>query len=67
MPFNPDFQLILHSKLSSPRFGPEIQANTTLVDFSVTTEGLADQLLAEVVSKERPDLEESKVKRTLAF
>ncbi|KAG8180010.1 hypothetical protein JTE90_020965 [Oedothorax gibbosus] len=62
LPFNPQFQLILHTKLSAPRFGPEIQANTTLVDFSVTAEGLADQLLAEVVSKERPDLEESKAR-----
>ncbi|PRD32461.1 UNVERIFIED_CONTAM: Dynein beta chain- ciliary [Trichonephila clavipes] len=62
IPFHPDFQLILHTKLSNPRFGPEIQAQTTIIDFGVTTEGLADQLLAEVVSKERPDLEESKVK-----
>lgn len=61
IPFHPDFQLILHCKLSNPRFGPEIQAQTTIIDFGVTSEGLADQLLAEVVSKERPDLEESKV------
>ncbi|GFR19446.1 dynein beta chain, ciliary [Trichonephila clavata] len=64
IPFHPDFQLILHTKLSNPRFGPEIQAQTTIIDFGVTTEGLADQLLAEVVSKERPDLEESKDRLT---
>ncbi|GIY65787.1 dynein beta chain, ciliary [Caerostris extrusa] len=64
VPFHQDFQLILHTKLSNPRFGPEIQAQTTIIDFSVTTEGLADQLLAEVVSKERPDLEESKDRLT---
>ncbi|XP_042895579.2 dynein beta chain, ciliary [Parasteatoda tepidariorum] len=64
IPFNPDFQLILHTKLNNPRYGPEIQAQTTVINFGVTAEGLADQLLAEVVSKERPDLEESKARLT---
>lgn len=61
IPFNSEFRLILHTKLSNPRYGPEIQAQTTIINFGVTPEGLADQLLAEVVSKERPDLEEAKV------
>ncbi|XP_054720541.1 dynein axonemal heavy chain 11-like [Uloborus diversus] len=62
IPFHQDFQLVLHTKLSNPRYGPEIQAQTTIINFGVTPEGLADQLLAEVVSKERPDLEDSKLK-----
>ncbi len=40
-------------------FSPE-QAQTTLVNFTVTEKGLEDQLLAAVVSKERPDLEEQR-------
>jgi hypothetical protein len=38
-----------------------MQAQTTLVDFTVTRDGLEEQLLAEVVRAERPDLERSKV------
>lgn len=55
-----DFKLLLHTKLSNPHYPPEIQAETTLVNFTVTQNGLEDQLLARVVRKERPDLEEQK-------
>ena len=37
-----------------------MQAETTLINFMVTEDGLEDQLLALTVSKERPDLEEQK-------
>lgn len=36
------------------------QAETTLINFTVTQAGLADQLLSLVVDRERPDLEASK-------
>merc|ERR1719506_894294 len=55
-----EFKLVLHTKLSNPHYPPEIQAETTLVNFTVTEAGLEDQLLARVVKKERPDLEEQK-------
>lgn len=45
-----------HTKLSNPHYPPEIQAETTLVNFSVTQDGLDEQLLALVVKFERPDL-----------
>lgn len=63
--FNPSFRLILQTKLSNPQYKPEIQAQTTLIQFSVTREGLEQQLLAEVVKAERPDLEHSKQQLTL--
>merc|ERR1719506_3348168 len=55
-----EFKLVLHTKLSNPHYPPEIQAETTLVNFTVTEAGLEDQLLARVVRKERPDLEAQK-------
>ena len=60
--YNKNFKLFLHTKLSNPHYPPEIQAETTLINFTVTEEGLEDQLLAVVVSKERLDLEEMKAK-----
>lgn len=55
-----DFRLILQTKLANPHYKPEMQAQTTLINFTVTRDGLEDQLLAAVVSKERPDLEKLK-------
>ncbi|XP_077869744.1 dynein beta chain, ciliary-like [Saccoglossus kowalevskii] len=58
--YNSDFRLILHTKLANPHYKPEMQAQTTLINFTVTKDGLEDQLLADVVAKERPDLEKLK-------
>ncbi|TRY82989.1 hypothetical protein DNTS_022847 [Danionella cerebrum] len=58
--YNPSFRLILHTKLANPHYQPELQAQCTLINFTVTRDGLEDQLLASVVSMERPDLEELK-------
>jgi dynein heavy chain len=46
----------MHTKLQNPHYPPEIQAECTLINFTVTESGLEDQLLAIVVQKERPDL-----------
>merc|ERR1719502_1167994 len=54
------FQLYMHTKLSNPHYPPEIQAECTLVNFTVTPRGLEDQLLSLVVRKERPDLASKK-------
>ena len=56
--YDPNFRLYLHTKLSNPHYKPEVNAQTTLVNFCVTQRGLEDQLLALVVGKERPDLQE---------
>ena len=53
---HPKFTLYLHTKLSNPHYPPEIQAECTLINFTVTEQGLEDQLLDLVVLKERPDL-----------
>ena len=58
--YHNNFKLILHTKLANPHYPPEVQAECTLINFMVTEDGLEDQLLAKVVTKERPDLEEEK-------
>ncbi|XP_066570660.1 dynein axonemal heavy chain 11 [Amia ocellicauda] len=58
------FRLLLHTKLANPHYKPELQAQTTLINFTVTRGGLEEQLLAEVVSTERPDLEKLKSELT---
>ena len=55
--YDPKFRLYLQTKLANPHYKPEIAAQTTLVNFCVTEKGLEDQLLALVVSKERPDMQ----------
>ena len=58
--YHDEFRMFLQTKLSNPHYPPEIQAECTLVNFTVTPAGLEDQLLALVVSKERPDLAKQK-------
>ncbi|XP_062330264.1 dynein axonemal heavy chain 17-like [Osmerus eperlanus] len=62
--YHPNFRLILHTKYFNPHYKPEMQAQCTLINFLVTRDGLEDQLLAAVVAKERPDLEELKAELT---
>lgn len=57
-------RIILYNILSIGWQKPEMQAQTTLINFTVTRDGLEDQLLAEVVRAERPDLEELKAQLT---
>ena len=58
--FNPEFKFYLTTKLANPKYPPEIFAKTTIINFAVKEKGLEDQLLAIVVKREKPDLEEQK-------
>merc|ERR1719487_279119 len=58
--FNPNFKLFMQTKLSNPHYPPEIQAECTVINFTVTEQGLEDQLLFLAVRLERPDLARTK-------
>jgi dynein heavy chain, axonemal len=58
---HPNFKLFLQTKLSNPHYPPEVQAEATLVNFTVTEDGLGDQLLYLIVKRERPDLAAKKL------
>jgi len=60
--FHPKFKLFLQTKLANPHFKPEIQAQTTVINFTVTLDGLEEQLLGYVVNHEKEGLEEQKAK-----
>ncbi|XP_047526088.1 dynein beta chain, ciliary-like isoform X1 [Pieris napi] len=55
--YHANFRLIIQTKLANPHYQPEMQAQCTLINFTVTKDGLEEQLLGEVVKAERPDLE----------
>ncbi|KAI5075577.1 hypothetical protein GOP47_0009653 [Adiantum capillus-veneris] len=56
--YDPNFRLYMTTKLSNPHYMPDVCIKVTLVNFTVTMKGLEDQLLGDVVRKERADLEE---------
>lgn len=60
IPYNRGFSLYITTQLPNPHFSPELSAKVCLLDFTCTPQGLEEQLLALVVAKERPELEEMK-------
>ena len=54
------FKLYITTKLRNPHYLPETSTKVTIVNFMITPDGLADQLLGIVSAQERPDLEEEK-------
>ncbi|KAJ1633354.1 dynein heavy chain and region D6 of dynein motor-domain-containing protein [Pavlovales sp. CCMP2436] len=60
--YDEKFKLSLTSKLANPHFTPELFAQVTVINFTVTMGGLEQQLLARVLSFERQELEEQRQK-----
>eukprot|EP00961_Rhodomonas_salina_P100055 1345801-Rhodomonas_salina.1 len=51
------FRLYMTTKLGNPHYTPEVFGKASIINFTVTQEGLQDQLLNVVVGHERADLE----------
>ena len=60
IPYNDQFRLYLITTLPNPHYPPELQVKVTLLNFTVTPNGLQDQMLGLVVAKEAPELETKK-------
>lgn len=58
MDYDDKFMMYFITRLPNPSFSPELQAKTTVVDFTVTQKGLEEQLLGKVIGKEQKSLED---------
>ncbi|XP_046868372.1 dynein axonemal heavy chain 2 [Drosophila willistoni] len=58
--YNSKFRLYITTKISNPHYPPELSSKTTIVNFALKQDGLEAQLLAIIVRKEKPSLEEQK-------
>lgn len=60
IPYSQEFKFYMTTKLSNPHYMPEICIKVTIINFTVTLDGLEQQLLVNVVGHERPDLEQER-------
>ncbi|KAJ3082656.1 Dynein heavy chain 6, axonemal, partial [Rhizoclosmatium hyalinum] len=58
--YDRNFKLYITTKLANPHYLPEVCIKVTIINFTVTKQGLEGQLLADVVKIERPELEEQR-------
>mmetsp|Transcript_54927 Transcript_54927/g.128448 ORF Transcript_54927/g.128448 Transcript_54927/m.128448 type:complete len:1244 (+) Transcript_54927:3-3734(+) len=63
--YDKNFQFYLTTKMPNPHYFPEICIKVTIINFTVTFEGLEEQLLNEVVSKEIPEVLAKRTELTL--
>lgn len=58
--FTSGFNFYMTTKLAKPHYSPEVCSLVTILNFSVTEEGLIDQSLNIIVKKEEPNTEKSR-------
>uniref|UniRef100_A0A182JL82 AAA+ ATPase domain-containing protein n=1 Tax=Anopheles atroparvus TaxID=41427 RepID=A0A182JL82_ANOAO len=58
--YDSNFRLYMSTKLANPHFLPEICIQVSLVNFLVSRSGLEDQLLAEIIKIELPEMEKQR-------
>lgn len=58
--YDSSFRLFLTTKMTNPHFLPEVSIELTVINFTVTFDGLDEQLLADVVSLLEPKVEKTR-------
>ena len=56
-PYGENFKLFMTTKMPNPHYPPEVCIKVTLINFTVTSSGLEEQMLGDVVVKEKPEVE----------
>jgi len=65
--YSNDFKLYITTKLPKPHYAPEICVKVALLNFTVTPEGLEDNMLNIVVKAEEPSMEERRQKNIIEY
>jgi len=55
--YDENFKFFMTTKMPNPHYIPEICIKVTLINFTVTFDGLQQQLLGDVVIAEKPEIE----------
>jgi len=55
--YDENFRFFMTTKMPNPHYIPEICIKVTMINFTVTFEGLQQQLLGDVVIAEKPEIE----------
>ena len=58
--YDKNFKFYITTKLTNPHYTPEISIKVNIINFTVTKNGLTEQLLGDVVKKERPEINEKR-------
>eukprot|EP00760_Papus_ankaliazontas_P032316 PhM_4_TR5746/c0_g1_i1/m.34437/K10408/DNAH; dynein heavy chain, axonemal len=56
-PYESNMKIYFQTALPNPHYRPEVHAQLTVINFTVTEIGLTEQLLSTIVGNERPDAE----------
>ncbi|KAL4470156.1 hypothetical protein ABPG72_009081 [Tetrahymena utriculariae] len=54
------FKMYVTTKMANPHYLPEIFIKVTVINFSITFQGLQDQLLGDVMKNEKPEIEKQR-------
>ena len=65
MIYDPNFRLLITTKLPNPHFLPETCIKLTIINFTVTFPGLEEQLLVDVMKSQEPEIEQTKDNLTI--
>ncbi|CAF96734.1 unnamed protein product, partial [Tetraodon nigroviridis] len=58
--YDPNFKLYLNTKLGNPKYNPSVFGKSMVINYTVTLDGLEDQLLSVIMGFEKKELEEQR-------
>jgi len=58
--YDSNFRLYLNTKLANPKYSPSVFGMSKIINYTVTPQGLEEQLLSVIVAYERAELEEQR-------
>jgi dynein heavy chain 1 len=58
--FSPKFVVILFTRNPYARFSPDLCSRVTIINFTITSSSLENQILSEILKSERPDINQKR-------